>query len=73
MDIGSHTVDAEDLSIAANAFDELVSIVEGIIERHLGNNDFETAESRSLIARSVVDAIVRRMSGVPTSEEEADE
>lgn len=69
MDIGPHNVDAEDLSIAANAFDELGDIVEGILERNEG--ELGTADAREIVARKIVDSIVRRMSGIDSVEEEA--
>ena len=73
MDIGPHNVDAEDLSIAANAFDQLGEIVEGILERHVANDDFERAEAREIVSRKIVDAVVRRMSGIDQVKEEAGE
>lgn len=70
MDIGPHNVDAEDLSIAANAFDQLGEIVEGILER---NHDLNTAGQREIVSRKIVDAVVRRMSGIDQVKEEAGE
>lgn len=69
MDIGPHNVDAEDLSIAANAFDELAAMVERIL--NMQHQNLSEDDRRKLIARKIVDAIVRRMSGIDSVEEEA--